>query len=211
VCEGDLEQELKKLAARNACTARKGAKARRFKLARELATIQMREGRKLAPSEVVTAFREWFELSRPFLEPKATFEEHLATLIAEMGKVLVPTGEGALETAIAKVLSLSLSDLPEIPDWAVAPETWRRLAAIHRELSAANGGNPHFLSYRDAAQAIGVSPKQAHDITLTIEGFGVIKIVSKGDARPNGGKAAEFRYLLPQSENGTWEDSGLDL
>jgi hypothetical protein len=34
----------------------------------------------------------------------------------------------------------------------------------------------------------------------------VIKIVSKGDAGPNGRKAAEFRYLLPQNENGAQED-----
>ena len=203
--ESDIEQELKKLAACNACTARKGAKTRRFRLARELATIQMREGRKLAPSEVMTACREWFELSRRFLEPKATFEEHLAALIAEMGKALVPTGEGALARARAKVAKLSVSDLPAIPDWPVAPETWRRLAAIHRELSAANGGNTHFLSYRNAARAIGVSPQQAHDITLTLEAFGVIKIVDKGQAGPGSQKAAEFLYLLG------WQDGPLDL
>ena len=198
--EGDIEEELKRLAGCNACTARKGAKTRRFKLARELATIQMREGRKLAPSEVITACGEWFKLSRPFLEPKETFEEHLTALIAEVGKALVPTGEGALERAIAKVSNLSLSDLPAIPDWPVAPEKWRRLAAIHRELSAANGGNTHFLSYRDAAQAIGVSPQHAHNITLTLEGFGVIKIVDKGQAGTNRRKAAEFLYLLSISE-----------
>jgi hypothetical protein len=83
------------------------------------------------------------------------------------------------------------------------------LAAIHRELSAANGGNPHFLSYRDAAEAIGVRPQQAHDITGALVVFEVIEIVNKGDARPNGGKAAEFRYLLPQSEDGAKDGDGL--
>ncbi len=198
--QGDMERELTKLAADNACTARKGAKTRRFKLARGLATIQMREGRKLAPSELITACGEWFERSRPFLEPKETFEEHLAALIAQVSKVRVPTGEGALAVARAKVAKLSVSDLPAIPDCPAAPETWKRLAAIHRELSVANGGNTHFLSYRDAAQAIGVSPQQAHDITFTLEAFGVFKIVDKGQAGPNGGKAAEFLYLLPEAE-----------
>jgi hypothetical protein len=36
----------------------------------------------------------------------------------------------------------------------------------------------------------------------------VIKIVKKGKAGLNSGKAAEFRYLLPQSATGAEEDDG---
>ena len=38
-----------------------------------------------------------------------------------------------------------------------------------------------------------------------LERVGVIKIVRVGDQRP-GGKASEFRYLLPPNENGAEED-----
>jgi hypothetical protein len=34
-----------------------------------------------------------------------------------------------------------------------APERWRRLAALHCELSRHSGGKAYFLSYRDAAKA----------------------------------------------------------
>ena len=43
-----------------------------------------------------------------------------------------------------------------------------------------------------------------------LERVGVIKIVRVGDQRP-GGKASEFRYLLPMNENGAEEDDvGFD-
>jgi len=37
----------------------------------------------------------------------------------------------------------------------------------------------------------------------------VIKIVDKGQAGPNRRKAAEFRYLLPQSEDVAKDNDGL--
>ena len=41
---------------------------------------------------------------------------------------------------------------------------------------------------------------------------GVIDFVNKGKAGLNSGKAAEFRYLLPESENGAEEnDDGVEI
>ena len=113
----------------------------------------------------------------------------------------MPIGDGVLARVAAEVSKLLVADLPEIPGFPDAPETWGRLAAIHRELSAANEGNTHFLSYRDAGEAIGVSPQQAHDITLALETLGVIKIENKGQAGPGSRRAAEFLYLLPANED----------
>ena len=60
----------------------------------------------------------------------------------------------------------------------------------------------YFLSYRDAAKAHnGLSHRLAYDVTLAFDRLGIIKIVDKGKAGANGGKAAEFRYLLPQPED----------
>jgi hypothetical protein len=47
-----------------------------------------------------------------------------------------------------------------------------------------------------------LTSSSAHTITLALDRFGVIKIVSKGKAGLNSRKAAQFRYLLPQTENG---------
>jgi hypothetical protein len=47
----------------------------------------------------------------------------------------------------------------------------------------------------------GLSHQEAHKITFALARLGVIEVVRKGKAGLNSGKAAEFRYLLPQTEN----------
>jgi hypothetical protein len=70
------------------------------------------------------------------------------------------------------------------------------LLALHWELSSRSTrkNKTYFLSYRDAAKAHnGLSHQLAYDITLAFDRLGIIKIVDKGKAGANGGKAAEFR------------------
>jgi hypothetical protein len=125
--------------------------------------------------------------------------------LAELAKVRVPTSEGdTINLALESVSKLSDSDLPVIPRYRDARKPWRKLAALHREMSRLRGNNIYFLSYRDAAKACNeLNHQSAHTITLALERVGVIQIVRKGRAGPNGGKAAEFRYLLPDAGNGT--------
>jgi hypothetical protein len=199
---GAAEKVLKALAARNACTERNTAKERRWQLARDIKAFPARLGRQLHAGEVMLICKEWFDRSQPFLEQEETFEDHLAACLAHLGKVRFPTEEGAtLTKALANVSRLSFSELPEIPSMPGAPEAWRRLLAVHCELArlSPRKKKTYFLSYRDAAKACGSNHQAAYNITLAIAApqIGAIKIVSKGEARP-GGKAAEFRYLLPQ-------------
>ena len=126
-------------------SAGKGAKTRRFRLARALATIQMREGRMLAPSELMAACGDWFELSGPFLDPKETFEEHLAALIAEVGKALVPRAKVRLRRQEQKFQSFRY---PICQRYQAGQSRLRRGGGSRQftaELSAANGGNTHFF------------------------------------------------------------------
>ena len=82
-----------------------------------------------------------------------------------------------------------------IPGYPNAPESWRRVAAVHRELSRSCRGNTYFLSCRHGAKADpSLSYQTVSDINHTLERLGVIKLVRVGDQRPNG-KASEFRYL----------------
>ena len=198
----ELEEELKGLAARNACTrAGDNAGRKRFKLARDVRAVEKRIGCELAAAETIRVADEWHRNSEPFLPNGETREDHLEKFLAELTKVRVPTGEGeTLYKALECVSILSDHELPEIPDMPHAPEPWRRLAALHRELSrlSAKKGKTYFLSYRDAAKAsLVLGPQRAHDITRILERLHVIKIVRVGVARPSGGKASEFRYLLP--------------
>jgi hypothetical protein len=125
-------------------------------------------------------------------------------------KVRVPTREGGLTKALENVSKLSLDQL--IPRMPNAPESWRRLAALQRELSCSTAAYIYFLSYRDAAKVSnGLTPRKAHTITGALVKLGVIEIVCEGKAGLNGGEAAEFRYLLPQNENRADEEDEEEL
>jgi hypothetical protein len=160
-------------------------------------------GRELSIGELLIVFDEWHRLSQPFLDPQKTREDCLAAFLGELRKVRVPTGEGdTLNKALEAVSKLPIFELPVIPGMRDASESWRRLAALHRELSRLCGGKKYFLSYRDAGKACkGLSHQSAYTISFALARCGVIEIVHKGRAGPNSRKAAEFRYLLSQTEN----------
>jgi len=156
----------------------------------------------LQTEELAIAFDEWHRLSLPFLDPAKTRDCYEAKFLSEFGKVRFGTGEGRLATALENVARLSPDQLPEIPSKPNAPESWRRLAGLHRELSHLRGKPTHFLAYRDAARVFdGMSHQEAHAITGALDTLGVIKIVNKGKAGLNNRKAAEFRYLSSENKN----------
>jgi hypothetical protein len=137
----------------------------------------------------------------PFLDPAKTREDYEAKFLSEFPKVRVGTGEGTLATALENVAKLSCDQLPAIPEKPDAPETWRRLLALHRELSHLRAKATYFLAYRDAAKVFdGMSHQQAFDITGALFMFGVIDFVSKGKASLKSRKAAEFRNLRAKTQ-----------
>jgi hypothetical protein len=164
----------------------------------DLAAVQKRIGRELSLDELLKTFDEWHCASKPHLDPNKTREDYLGKFLAERGKVRVPTGEGeALNKALEHVSTLSILKLPTLPEMVEAPESWRRLAALHRELARQSGDGIYFLSCRDAAKAHpGLNKDSALTVNRALEQLGVIKCEHLGDPRP-GGKASEFRYLLP--------------
>jgi hypothetical protein len=216
VCEAQAntrkkDEVLKALGARNACTTKKSERSRLFQLARDLSAIERVTERELTIAEITPAFQEWHGLSQPFLDPARTRDNYFAELVAALPKVRVPTGQGdTFNKALAAVRKLPLSQLPLIPGMPNASECWRRLAALHREISRRCGGNTYFLSCRDAAKVFPeLSYRAVSNMNPVLERLGVIRIIRIGDQRP-GGKASEFRYLLPQSENGADNDVGFD-
>jgi len=201
-----IEKVLRMLAGCNACRARNTGKKALWQLARDLRAVEKRVRRELEIGEILVACGEWCRLSQPFLDAAKTHDNYLAELIAALRKVRVPTGEGeTIEKALKAVSKLAPSELPMIPGYPNAPESWRRVAALHRELSRSCRGNTYFLSCRDGALVhSGLNYQAVSDINRTLDRLGLIKVVRMGDQRPNG-KASEFRYLLPQTENGAHE------
>lgn len=209
VVDAKIQRVLESLAVANAC-ARAGDKAdkKRFKLARDVRAIEKGIGRQLYADELLIALNKWHQVSQPFLDPAKTRDDHWISFLAELEKVRWPTGEGPLAKALANISKLSLDELPVIPGYANAPEKCRRLVALHRELHRLCAEDTYFLSYRDAAKACkGLSHQEAHTITGALIRLRVIEIVSKGKAGLNSGEAAEFRYLLLESENSGPDDT----
>jgi hypothetical protein len=192
-----LEARLKILAERNACSLVDVVKDKRFQLARDVRAVELKLRRELTFEEQMLVLNEWYRQSDDIAVGKGTRDQHLAAFIAELGKVRVPTGEGdTLNKALERIKCLEGSELPSIPGMKRAPESWRRLAALHREMWRLTGGNIYFLSCRDAAKASpGLRHQTAHHINSILERHGVIKVVTVGDTRPNG-RASTFRYLL---------------
>jgi CHC2 zinc finger len=197
------EKILKALAARNACTAQNTARKRRWKLFQDVKALEKGIRRELSIGEWMIIFDEWHRLSQPFLDPAKTRDDYLAAFFAEPGKVRVATGEGdKLNKALEAVSKFALHELPVIPGMPNAPESWRRLLALHREMSRLCGNNKYFLSYRGAAKACKeLNHQSVYTVTFALDRLGVIKIVHKGKAGLKSRKATEFRYLLPQTEN----------
>jgi CHC2 zinc finger len=190
------EKSLKALAARNACTEPNTARKRRFKLVRDLRAIEKGIGRELEIAELMVAFKEWYRLSQPFLDTAKPQDHYLASFLAALRKVRFPTGEGDTnKKALEAVSKLTASELPMLQGMSDAPESWRRVAALHCEMSRRSAGNTYFLSCRDAANVFsGLSYQAVSDINHVLARLRVIKIVRVGDRRPNG-KASKFQYL----------------
>jgi hypothetical protein len=209
----ELKKELEALAASNACTEQNTARKRRWQLLRDLRAVQERIARKLTTVELMPVFDEWYRPSLPFLDPAKTRDDYLAAFLAELGKVRVPTGEGAtLTKALEKVSKLFPSLLPVIPGIPNAHKSWRRVLALHREMSRLCSGKAYFLSCRDTAKAFpGLSHQTAFNINLALAQLGVIEIVRKGKAGLNSRKAAEFRYLVPEPDSAEEDDDEIPV
>ena len=173
-------KDLEGLAALNACTARNTARPQRFQLLRDLKAVELRWG-VLDTAELMLTFDEWYRLSEPFLDSQKTRDDYLAAFLAEFGKVRVPTVEGQTITeALASVSRLSLSRLPTIPGMADAAESWRRIAALHRELARRSATGIYFLTCRDAAKAFpGLSHQAAYNINLALAQLGVVRLSTR--------------------------------
>ena len=189
----ELEKELEELTVRNACAERNTARKTRWQLARDLIAVEKKISRKLSPGELIRTFDKWYRVSELHLDLKKSRADYVAAFLAELGKVRVPTGEGeALKSALARA---SMYPSPEIPGMPDAPESWRSLAALHRELARQSPNGIYFLSCRDAAKAHPrLNKDSANTINRALAQLGVIKLKRVGVAKP-GGNASEFCFL----------------
>ena len=192
-----LEKDLEALAAECAFIRAEDSPSEKvFELARGVRALEKQSGWRLETSERLFVFKKWHEASKPLLDDT---KDYLAEFLAAIPKVRAPKGEGdTINKAIEKVLNLSVAELPTIVQVPGAPGTWRRIFALHCELSrvSTKKDKAYFLSSRYAARVCpGLSHQIAANINLALAEVGAIEIVRPGDNR-KGGKATEFRLPL---------------
>ena len=187
----ELEKQLKELAHQNAVGMDDEEEENRWQLARDARAVELAIRRELSIAESTLMLDEWCRCS--ILDSRKR-DDHLAAFLIEVRKVRVATGEGdTVNKAVDQVSKLSSSELVQIPGIPNAPESWRRVATMHREMFRLTGRTVYFLSCRDTAKiASDLSHQTANNINSILVRQRVIEIVERGDAQ----RAIRYRYLL---------------
>lgn len=159
--------------------------------ARDARAVELAIERELAITQLTPMLDEWCRIS--ILDSRKR-DDHLPAFLVEVREVRVATGEGdTIDKAVDRVSKLCSSELLPIPGIPNAPETWRRVATMHREMFRLVGGNVYFPSCRDSATACpGLSHQTANCINSILVKQGAIKIVCVGDVH----RANRYQYLL---------------
>jgi hypothetical protein len=189
----DLFEIAKSLACRE---KGKGHRAQ-FQLARYVRRFEMETGRPLDNDELRAVHRRWFSASTA-LPAEATEAEAFGEFIDRLRKVRILPGTTGDTLRLAKQRARALP-LPEIPGFTDAPDSMRKIAALHRELQRVTSDAPHFLTAEDAREFAALKHKiKAHRIQLRLadDRLGVLRCVKRGDPR-KGGKPTLWLYLLP--------------
>jgi hypothetical protein len=174
-----------------------GERSARFELARAVRGLELCLGRKLSFDERVTALKAWYEKSKAVT--KMEYDKQLALFMKELTSVKKPKGgDVEFRRMVQTVAKLPASELPAIDAFeGEAPETWRRVAALHREKARQAKGSVYELSSRDTGDALGWDHQAAHALNDVLEEAGVIKKAENGAAGKRKGVATKWRYLLP--------------
>jgi hypothetical protein len=139
-------------------------------------------------------------------------DKHLAHFLREIDKVKKPIGgDVAFRRMIQTVAKLPVDELPVISGFEDGgPISWRRIAALHRELAKQANGGVYKLSCRDTADALeGWSFQDAFALNDALVEAGVITKAENGAAGKRKGVATKWRYLLPL-DGDEGENKGTD-
>lgn len=138
--------------------------------------------------------REWHRLASPFISTKG-FEDTWTDFLYGWARVKYPAGQGQLQTIVASIPPLVTDDrLPPAAKAYESPEL-RRLVILCRELQAAAGDEPFFLSGRTATQLLGLDQAERGRVgrwlaTLLVHD-GILSITTQGTEH----KATRYRYV----------------
>jgi len=178
------------------CHEKGKAHSLQFELARQVRRFETEHVR-LSNNELRRIHRRWFSASTA-LPMELTEVESFGDFIDRLRKVRIIPGTTGDTLLLAKERALSLP-LPAIPGFIDAPDSMRKIAALHRELQRASNSAPHFCTAEDAREFAGLKHKiEAHRIQsrLADDRMGVLRCVKRGDPH-KGGRPTLWLFLLP--------------
>ena len=167
-----------------------------FTFARAVKAFEITTDARLKESELPNAFNIWWSAAQSTLPPDTDREECLFLFMDAYAKVKHPLGSNVIQNALARVES------SPPPPAANRYESQKLKTLVHLcyELHILAGEGVFFLGLRDAARAIGLSPKSLHAVSSLMRGLhrdGIIKPVEI--APPGVHRATRYRYVASNS------------
>ncbi len=162
-----------------------------FEMCGRLIDLEKTSGRKRTPKELRQLNKAWYEKT-----PKACLSESEETYLKELPRRLshrkMGTSENPVNAAWTRIqsqptpLEISALDLPE---------HLNKLATLCFEIQKAMPNKSWSLSTRQVGQLLQLTPGAANNQLRQLEGFGTIKCIKRGDAKP-GGLATEYSFMI---------------
>jgi hypothetical protein len=144
---------------------------------------------KWSPPERISAIREWHRHALPTIRTKG-FGETLADYLTAWRNRKYAAG-GVWELTVQRALAgpcAAVADALGIHDGSL-----RRLMTLMANLQAQVG--TFSLSCRQAGEAIGIKKTQAHQLLQSLEGLGVVEVVTQGKPGKAGDPATVWRWI----------------
>ena len=134
------------------------------------------------------AFENWLENNR-FLNPVNAPEDYYAEFVECGGHVRIPYGAGTLSLAWGRASTAE----PDEAALSFVQASKQRLSLLCRELQRLQPDRPFFLSARNAAELVGVTPMTVSRWLGELRAKGVIRLERRGGVEDK--QASEYRYM----------------
>ncbi len=181
-------------------TQPRGNNRQLFNLARFVRGIEKKAGIRLTRMEIKTLVDTWFDAC-----PRECLSKSRQEYLSEFCRILSQTKKPLDDAPVKRAWECACQNpIPREAD--DLPEAEGRLAGMCLELQKQRGEEPFFLSCRSVAKLFNVDPSQAGRWLRSLEGYGLIEVVKRGELLSR--KATEYRYVGELTANPSGEVIG---
>ena len=165
-----------------------------FVLARGWCGLQPNSSEAIPIGKLRMIFDQWHEANYEFLPEDRGYDELFFDLIDKVGRVKVPLGDDAIDTAWERML---IAPRPAAADQFQQDEL-KELTAFCWQLQQLHGADPFYLSCRTVQRLWHLkSHTKAARWLLGLRRLKVIQLVSLGDSKEH--KASRYYFIGPET------------